>query len=260
VKIEVQKDFAGTFRWLDQSSRQVQFASAVTLNKVGAQAQSEVVSEERRVFDRPTAWVLNALRLIRASAGRVPLQAVLWFKDRSLFDNAESMIVPHIDGGTRKLKPFEVRLQRIGVLPKSWYAVPGQGADIDANGNMSRGQISLLLNVLGAYTEAGYNKANGKTIARLKAGNAKRGQYGYELIVVPVGSKATSRSGHPLLPGVYKRVSTGFGSSLKPLLIFVRSVRYKKRLDFYGIVQRVVDRDFASDFDAAYADALRTAR
>jgi hypothetical protein len=258
VKIDVTKEFAETFRWLDQSSKQVAYASAVALNKVGAQAQSEVVGEMQRVFDRPTAYVLRSLRLIRASAGRVPLQAVLWFKDKSLFDNSESMIVPHIDGGTRKSKPFEIRLQRMGALPRGWFAVPGQGADLDAYGNMSRGQISQMLNVLGAYTEAGYNKANANTIAKLKAG--KKGQYGFEYFIVPPSSKMMTRSGHPLLPGVYKRVTTGFGSSLKPVLIFVNGVKYKRRLDFYGIVQRVVDRDFASEFDASYAEALRTAR
>jgi hypothetical protein len=260
VKISVKTEFADVYRWLDTGNKQVRFASAVALNNVDAIAQDAVVKEMQRVFDRPTAYVLRSLRLIRASTSRTPVQAVLWFKDKSLYDNAESMIVPHIEGGKRKFKPFEVRLQRIGVLPAGWYVVPGQGADMDANGNMSRGQISLLLNVLGAYTEAGYSKANFKTIIRLKKGNAKKGTYGFEFFVNPVGSKATTRSGHPLLPGVYKRVTTGFGSSLKPVLIFVRNVAYKKRLDFYGIVQRTVDEHFPSEFDKAYADAMRTAR
>jgi hypothetical protein len=145
------------------------------------------------------------------------------------------------------------------MLPQGWFVVPGQGADVDAYGNMSRGQISLILNVLGTYIEAGFNKANSKTIARLKVGSAKKGQYGFEFFVNPVGGKSMTRSGHPLAPGIYKRVATGFGSSLKPVMIFVRGATYKKRLDFYGIVQRVIDRDFPSEFDTAYANALRTA-
>lgn len=260
MKISVETNFAEIYRWLDTGSKQVRFAETEAINRVGAIAQAEVQLEMKKVFDRPTKYALNSLKLLKAFSTRPKIEAVLWFKDKSIFDSAESMIVPHIDGGTRQFKPMEIRLQRAGLLPSGWYVVPGQGADIDAYGNMSRGQITLLLNVLGTYREAGYNKANPNTVKRLKNGNAKRGVYGFEFFVNPVGSKATTRSGHPLLPGVYKRVTTGFGSSLKPVLIFVRGVKYKKRLDFYGIVNRAIERDFPAEFDAAYAAAMRTAR
>lgn len=51
----------------------------------------------------------------------------------------------------------------------------------------------------------------------------------------------------------------GFGSSLKPILIFVRHAKYKSLLDFYRIVSTVHERDFPSNCNTAFEDAMRTA-
>jgi hypothetical protein len=256
VKIDIQTNFPDVARYIDNVGKQARYAAAVALNKTAAWAATDVGREMRKVFDRPTPYFLHSMRVIRASTRQ--MEATLWFKDHGIYEymGEDAIAIPHIEGGPRKAKPFEKRLQAIGILPRGWLAVPGGGADLDGYGNMSRGQISLLLNVLGAYTEAGYNKANAKTIARMKAGNAKKGKYGYEYFVVPVGAR---RARTHLRPGVYKRVSTGFGSSLKPVLIFIRTASYKKRLDFYTIVQRTVDARFPGEFYAAFAEAIRTA-
>ena len=60
---------------------------------------------------------------------------------------------------------------------RAMYLPPNVWAKVDAYGNMSRGQITQLLNVLGTYTEAGYNKANAATKARLAKGSVKKNQY-----------------------------------------------------------------------------------
>lgn len=256
MKIDVTHNFGEVASFIDRASKQGQYATAIALNKTAEWAETDVRKAMRTGFDRPTPYFLRALRVIRANVNKVPVQAVLWFKDKSLEDSAESMVVPHIDGGGRKVKPFEKRLQRMGVLPAGWFAVPGGGASLDAYGNMSRGQLSQLLNVLGAYTEAGYNKANKATVARLAKGNAKKNVYGFAYWINPVGAK----TGRHIPPGVYQRIATPFGSSLKPILIFVKQATYRKRLDFYGIVQRAVDARFAGEFDKAYENAMRTAR
>lgn len=128
-------------------------------------------------------------------------------------------------------------------------ASPIRGAaTLDAYGNMSAGQISQLLNVLGTYTEAGYNTANSKTIDK---------SYGFVYWVNKVGSN--DARGQHLQPGVYQRVMTPFGSSLKPILIFVKPANYKQRLDFFGIVTNTINRDFASNFDDSFDQAIATA-
>lgn len=238
-----------------QCANQVPFALMNAMNKTALQAKSEIQTEMPRVFDRPTPWVINSLRISFATKAR--LIAELAYKDKNSVESSRTMIEPHVqDVPRRHFKAMEARLFNIGLLPANYNAVPGAGAKIDANGNMSQGQITQLLNVLGAYTEAGYNKANSKTVVRLAKGNVKKGIYGFEYFAVKVG--AGGRAGH-LKSGIYQRVITGFGTSLKPILMFVKLAKYKQRLDFYGIAQRVVDRDLPSNFDKAFEDAMKTA-
>ncbi len=254
MQINVTTNIAQVQKALQAQAKQVPFAMSVALNRTAEWAETSVRKEMTKVFDRPTRYFLRSLRVIRSTKAK--LQATVWFKDANSATGGSAMVTPHIYGGDRTAKPMEVRLQRAGLMPAGWRAVPGAAAEIDAFGNMSRGQISQLLNVLGTYKEAGYNKANAATRARLAKGNVKRGVYGFEYFVNPV----ESTRGKHLQPGVYKRVRTAFGTSLKPVLIFVRRTQYKQRLDFVGIVQRTVDQRFPAEFDAAFDRAIRTAR
>lgn len=246
---------------------QAQFAIRLGMNRTAVKARTAVVNEMKKVFDRPTPWVINSLRV--AIATKAKPFAELAFKDKfggfgiSGHPNVESgrsMIEPHVYGGTRHFKVMEVRLLRSGLLPAGYNAVPGAAAKLDGNGNMSPGQITTLLNVLGAYTEAGYNKADYRTVKRLAKGGLKSsqyGQYGFVYWVKKVGS-TTARSLH-LQPGVYQRVSTSFGTTLKPVLIFVKRANYRQRLDFYGIAQATIDKEWPGEFSKAFDEAMSTA-
>lgn len=238
-----------------RASAQVPYALSVAINAATEKARLKVQAEMGRVFHSPTLWVLNSLRIKYASKAR--LIAELALKDKNSVESSRSMIEPHVYGGTRHYKAMEARLYAMGLLPAGFNGVPGAAAVLDSNGNMSRGQVSQVLNVLGTYTEAGYNKANAATRARLAKGNAKKNIYGFVYWVNPVSGNARNKN---LKPGVYQRVSTGFGTSLKPVLIFVKRASYKQRLDFFGIVSATVDREFKAEFDKAFAEAMRTAR
>jgi len=261
IKINVTHNFPQVSAALARAQKQLPFALSLALNKTGEAAIKDVQTVMRSTFDRPTPYFMRSLRLIRASKSQPKPQATVWFKDRTAasINGEDSIVVPHVFGGDRQLKPMELRLQRAGLLPVGWRVVPGGGADLDAFGNMSRGQISQMLNVLNTYREAGYNKANDATRARLARGNAKKGTYGFVYWVNPALRRNGTKGSH-LPPGVYKRVATAFGSSLKPVLIFVNRTRYKKRLDFFGIVDRSVTKNFGREFDTAFARALSTAR
>jgi hypothetical protein len=254
MQISIKTNFPQVQAALDRAARQVPFALKNALNKTAEWGQTDVRREMRKVFDRPTPWTLNSLRIKYAS--KTNLQAELAFKDKNSAESSRSLVEPHVFGGKRHFKGMEARLRGIGLLPAGWNAVPGAAAKLDGYGNMSRGQITQMLNVLGTYTEAGYNKANAATRARLAKGNAKKGVYGFAYWVNPAGG--TGRAKH-LPPGVYQRVQTGFGSSLKPVLIFVSGASYKQRLDFMGIVQKTVDTRFPGEFDKAFQQALSTA-
>lgn len=238
---------------MDKAASQIPYALALAATRTGQKALPLVQAEIRSVFDRPTPWTINSLRLKPATKAKPVAQ--LGFKDKNSAESSRTMIEPHVAGTDRHYKAMEARLLRIGLLPKGWRVVPGAAAKLDSYGNMSPGQISQVLNVLGTYTESGFNKANINTVKRLAKGNEKKGVYGFVYWVNPVGSK---KGGH-LQPGVYQRISSAFGSSLKPVMIFVNGVSYKQRLNFYGTVQKVVDQELAGEFDRAFAEALRTA-
>lgn len=239
---------------MEELPKKAKYAAVRAMNTSMEWAATSVRREMRQVFDRPTPWVLNSLRIKYAKPAT--MAAELAFKDINSVTSSRTMVFPHVESGKRHFKAFEARLNRIGLLPSGYNAVPGGAAKLDANGNMSRGQISQLLNVLGAYTESGFNKANINTVKRLAKGNEKKNAYGFIYWVNPVGPKKAKH----LQPGVYQRVITGFGTSLKPILIFVKQAQYKKRLDFYGITEREIDKRFASEFDKAFeAEKNRTA-
>jgi hypothetical protein len=239
---------------MDTAMGQAQYAVKVAINKSAELARDAVKAEMTKVFDRPTPWVMNSLRVKYAKDKRNPVASV-GFKDKNSAESSRTMIAPHVEAGTRHYKAMEARLMRMGLMPAGWNAVPGGAAKLDSYGNMGQGQITQLLNVLGTYTEAGYNKANAATVARLAKGNKKKNVYGFVYWVNRVGNP----KGKHLRPGVYQRINTAFGSSLKPVLIFVRRAAYKQRLDFDGIAQATVTREFPEQFAAAFEEAMRTA-
>lgn len=219
------------------------------LNRTTERAATDVRQAMPAAFDRPTPFTLNSLRVYFAS--NATLTSKLWFRERKS-DTDVSWALPQIRGGSRQMKPMEKRLQRAGILPSGWMVVPGDAAPLDAYGNMSRGEISRILNVLGTYMEAGYNKANANTKAKLRKGTKKT--YGFAYWVNPAGP---GRRPH-LPPGIYRRVYTPFGSSLKPMLIFISGAKYSKRFDFAGIVKRSVAKHFPHEYDKAMTSFLKT--
>lgn len=253
MKLSIKTNFPEVAKALKNAEGQVPFATSVAINKAADKAKLAVQKNMRQVFDRPTPFVINSLRLKRST--KQNLTAELQFKDKNSAESSRTMVLPHVDGGSRRYNAMEARLRGIGVLPDGWNAVPGAGAKLDSYGNMSRGQISQMLNLLGAYKEAGYNKANAATRERLAKGNAKKNIYGFVYWVNPVGTK---RAKH-LQPGVYQRVTTGFGSSLKPVVIFVKRAQYSKRLPFYQVAEEEFNRTFPEEFNVAMDYALRTA-
>lgn len=236
-----------------QSERQARFAMSVALNRTAVLAADAVRATMPSVFDRPTPWVIKSLRVNRST--KANLVAEIAYKDKGLYGSSRTMIEPHVHQGVkRQHKAMETRLQRAGHLPSGWYAVPGSAAKLDSYGNMSQGQISQLLNVLGTYTESGYNKANAKTSARLARGDAKKGLAGFVYWINPAAGRR--QSGLP--PGVYQRVGVGSTARSRPVLVFVRNVSYRPRLDFYGIAGDVAKKELPAQFDKAFSDAMRS--
>lgn len=237
----------------DFSKRQIPFAVAEALNDTAKDAQAALVHEINDSFDRPTPYTLSSIYVRRATKDNLKAQVgIKDFAGKGI--PASKYLAAQIEGGSRHQKRFERALQSVGALPPGYSVVPGAMAKLDAYGNIDKGLIVQLLSYFKAFPEMGY-RANmtDRRRATLAKGNKKKNIQGVAYFVGQPGGMRC-----PL--GIWARYSFGHGSAIKPILIFVPSVHYEKRFDFYYTVQKKVESVFDKNMVAAWERAIRTAK
>lgn len=216
---------------------------ADALNHTANQANLALIDEIDDVFDNPTPFTRNAIRILHAKPKR--LEASLWVKDEK--DGAskgaapEDWVAPQVFGGPRVDKASERNLRSKGILPAGKFLVPGAGAKLDKYGNMSRGQIIQILSGLGAMEYRGGFKANATDSAR------------------------SIRKGHQRAYFVMKRgrVPIGIGEhrdgTMVMVLAFVSQPKYRVRLKFHDVVRAIAEDDsrIEANIEQALAKAMR---
>lgn len=235
---------------------QLPFAISKSLNDVAFHALRITKTEMTRVFDRPTTYTLNALKVIESTKESLVSAVVL--KDAQGFlpslDTALSKhyLVPQVHGGKRVFKKFEAALFRQGVLPPNYYTVPASGATMDSYGNMSRGQIIQIMAYFDAFQEAGFS-SNMFFEGRERLARGTRRTSGISYFVVKPGM------GGGLKPGIYMKTYFSLGQAIKPVLLFVRNVTYRKRLDLQEIANQTYNDNFNFEFNRNFNVAVNTA-
>lgn len=262
MKIEIRHNFPDVKRWLDDVGKQARFATMRAINETAKDVQREVKGEIGRVFDRPTPYIANSIR-ITTWARRDKLEAVVepkYIGGKGV--EPTKVLQAEIYGGPRRLKKSEVALQRAGILPPGYVTVPGAGAPLDGFGNIKGSFLVQLLSYFQAFGEQGY-KAN--MTGKRKAQLAKRGvsASGFRTIAgveyfVAYGALRGGRTAH-LHPGIWSRTGT-HGAVVKPILMFVRQANYRPRLHVFTLADQVVARNFIGHFEREFSNALRTAR
>lgn len=236
-------------RLTDLQTKHVPFATARALTWTAQDVKDAERKEIERVFDRPTPWTLNSLFIKPATARQ--LSALVWLKDEaSKGTPAATYLHPEVFGGARVQKRFERALQYAGVLPKGMFAVPGSAAKVDAYGNMSSGQIVQILSQLRAQATAGYeSRIGGAAFDKKKVARAVKRQ-GYRIF-------ALQKRHGKLLPGIYARYQFAHGTSVKPLMIFVKGApKYRVRFQFFEVAERVSLARFPLHFQVSLAQAV----
>ena len=249
MKIGIEVDVDQARAGLGELQRQVPFATALALTRTAEAAKVSVQQEMASVFDRPTSFALNALRVLPATKSRLEAQVFLKDLGGRNIETATTRFAAHVFGGDRNVKKFEAMLRGKGMLLMSEDAVPGEGARLNANGNIDRAQIVEILRWFDAMGAGSYGGAKAKGVReRLAAGSRRRYPRRYFF--------RRERPGR----GIYIETTTGFGKSIQPVLMFVRRSMYKRRLDAGGVVERTVQTQFRRWFDDAFAQAVRTSR
>jgi len=228
------KGYDEAIRALRRVQRQVPKAAQRTVNYLANRVKEAEVREMKRAFDRPTRWTLNSTRVRYASQRIGRTNAVVWLKDEAVKGiPATKYLTPQIFGGGRGAKRFEKALWNAGVLPRGWVTVPGEGARMDAYGNMSRGQIVEILSWFRAFGEQGF-RANATAATKARKARGTKNRRGYAYFSIRPGQRSH------LHPGIYQRIRSNFGSAIKPVLIFIRGPRYGRRYHFYEVADDAV--------------------
>lgn len=240
---------------------QLPFAAARALTKTQQLVKKAIEEEMPRVFDNPTPYTLDSLRLQPAT--KQNLYSRVWLKEDTFKGTAATKYLrPQVEGGERSTKRFERALQARGLLPNGWVAVPGKAASLDQYGNVEPSQIVQILSYFDAFPQQGY-RANMTQRKRdnLAKGKPAQGVRGFSYF-------ALSKPEGKLLPGIYKRMSYGADQRIahlqkgaaKPVFIFVSMPTYKRLLDFYGIAKRVTEAEFPKQMRESFDLAVKTAR
>lgn len=236
--------------------KQVRFAASLTLNRLATGPVRDALRREMTdSLDRPTPFTLRSIALVKA-ATREDLSAVIDFKDVAGGQRpAANYLRWQAQGGERRLKGFERMLRSIGVLPGGYFIVPGQGAQLDAYGNVSRGLIVAILSYFRAFPEDGRGwKMNATDASRRRKAKSTKKRRGVSYFV---GRPGDGRG--PL--GIWRRTQVfSYGTEIRPIFIFVQSARYEPRLDLNYAAELAIQRNAPQVFRQSLSQALRTAR
>lgn len=221
--------------WMtDVERNQIPFATASALTRTAKELQEHHRSLLPIIFDRPTRFTMNSLRVTPATKAQ-PIASV-WFKDSSR--SHSHYLLPQVEGGGRPLKRFEKWLVNRGLMSASERAVPAKGLKLNAYGNISQGTIVQILSQLAISPDA----HQWETARSRKRAGPQRARY-----FVP-------KNGLPR--GVWRRR----GKKLEPVLIFVSGVGYQVRYRFFDISNDFANANFPRNFADALGRALATAR
>lgn len=241
-------------RKLADAPRKLEIATQRAVLKTAQAVKDAEIAEMQRVFDKPTRWTLGTMKV--KATDKMTVGVGILDPD-GYYKRAANYLGTQVSDGQRKLKAFEKSLQSRGLMPTGWFAVPGEGAKMDAYGNMSAGQIRQILTWFDAAENWAGSTQNMGFAGREKRRKGGRKSYGWEFFIVAPGTmrsfvRKTGKSGrHAMQPGIYMRVFTGFGNAIKPILVYVKGARYQARFNFEKVARDTADAIFQAEFSKA---------
>jgi hypothetical protein len=242
----------------DLERRNLPFAVRQAVNQTAFAVRQGWAELMPKVFDRPTALTLRAVLYRKATSERSG--AEIYIRDEAFKGTPPAKYLQaQVEGGNRRLKSVEKRLQASGHMPAGMYAVPGKGAKLDAHGNIPGSQINQVLSQLGARFDPLQNETE-KSRGRRQRRQARKGERAGDYFAVGTRLRGKGKGRQHLPLGVYQRISTGFGGALRSVLHFVRSVSYRPRYRIFDLARRIYDREFPFHFERELAKAVQSSK
>lgn len=239
IKITGLKELQSEFR--EFSQRRMSAALATGLTRAAKRLSQDWQEQINSTIDRPIARTRSATLFRGASAAS--LESEVRLKDRMSGSSPADYLAPQEFGGRRLIKKFERSLVASGAMPSGYVTVPGQHAQLDGYGNVSRSLIIAVISQLGRDFSPGYQQVISKSAGKRLASQAKRGK---RYIVVKPGTPRVS-------PGIYERTAD---RSLKAVFLYRRDVTYGKRLTLIERGQQLGAQFATEEISRAMADSL----
>jgi len=137
----------------EKDRKQIIFATMTTINGAAYDGMKAVQKEIESVFDRPTRWVIGGVRYTKARKDQLSSTIDLDYWGNKQGVAVEQVLQAQVFGGARRLKRFEIALNRIGVLPAGQAIVPGAAVELDAHGNIPAGLFVQVMAFFKAFGE-----------------------------------------------------------------------------------------------------------
>lgn len=253
MRIEVDADNLLGRQFSALEREQLPYAAMRATNATAFEIRNVWMRTAPRVFDRPTPLTVKAAQYEKATKAR-PYAVVKLRDEASKGTPPAKYLVTEVQGGERRKTGMELLLQGRGAMPAGMFAVPGKGAQLNQYGNMRAGQVRQILSQLQAGGETGYtSNETEESRGRRRRSSAKKGVRGGEYFAL--------RNKRGKLPaGIYERLSTGFGSAVRALLVFVNRATYRPRYDIFGLAQRQWNKLMPFHFNRELAKALESSK
>ena len=255
IKVE---GMAEVHRQMRDIGKQARFAAKVAIDNTAFAVMREGKRQIEAAFDRPTKWTVSSW-YVRKKATKTDLTAAVGWSDylvNKQFKGPDYYLAQHFNSGTRQQTRFEDRLISKGLMPAGMNAVPGKAAFemkmIDRHGNLKAGVVVAILSALSAFNTAG-------STANASVASAKRRSASKMAVRQVYWAGKPGRNTPEGIWALDDKFRNGRGR-LRPIVIFVKRARYRKRLDLNRISDSVVAKTFIPEFNKALDMALRTAR
>lgn len=231
----IEKSNKALFRHVEDLQKQQRYAQSRAINDTLKAAHVSLKAEVKKTFNRPTAWFVNSTRIGFANkqnpVGFIqPKDGFGW----KMGQKPEDYYMVHVYGGKRPDKRSEKLLKQRNILPSRKNLVMARfGIRKNKNGNITRGQMNKILSGLRAQNDPQQNS--------------------------PFNSEKSKRWFYGEIKGV-RGIWQVNGRNPKLWFLEVDRAVYRKRLDYFGTINRSVESNFEM-YHARWIDrAIRTAR
>lgn len=220
----------------------IQLATNRAIKDTAFEARTEVQAEMRKVFDRPTPWAIDTVRvdaskkegMDRSRRNDVVIGLTSTRNNTASKWKSPEFAKPQVEGGERGIKRIERILRSAGILPSGMSVAPAKEAWLDQYGNLNGQEINQIIRSVGGWGDRsqimGFKKGHLRT--------AKQNRYFVQY-----------KQGRPY--GIFEVLGKG---NIRAVIIFIKKPYYKRLLNFYQVVQNTFLARFNKNFKQRFRE------